>query len=211
MRRPISLFFGLACILISACSAEKQFTIYDSAFAATDLCASVASIEMLASDGGTLTRIDGNASTLNFMQSDNIIYWCEGVKINFIGAVTYGGYVFDGNAETPLQFTTNQEQGFHYTGGTGAVTESNGTIHTLPPSGSVTIGSPTEGEEAGDSELINVVIELVVNVFILVAIVVGLMVGLRLRRRQQEQSKNLTASALTETPPSRPDTIDQDK
>jgi hypothetical protein len=75
---------------------------------------------MVVSIGSRPTDSNGNSSS-----------WCNGAKHTWIGKVSYNGYVFDSDENSPLQFKLDKS-GYVYIAGKGSVTMPDGTTVTLP-------------------------------------------------------------------------------
>ncbi len=59
--------------------------------------------------------------------------WCNGAKHTWIGTLTYKGYIFKSDKDSPLQFEVKEGKGYAYRAGKGSVTFPNGKINVLPP------------------------------------------------------------------------------
>ena len=66
------------------------------------------------------------------IRQGGLTVWCYGAKHTWIGNLTYGGYTFDSDENSPLQFTLDQTDGYTYLGGKGSVTQPDGRVVELP-------------------------------------------------------------------------------
>ena len=66
------------------------------------------------------------------IRAGGLTIWCYGAKHTWMGKLTYGGYTFDSDENSPLQFTLDSRKGYIYLSGKGNVTQPDGKIVELP-------------------------------------------------------------------------------
>ena len=66
------------------------------------------------------------------IRDGGLTIWCYGAKHTWMGKLTYGGYTFDSDEDSPLQFTLDSRKGYTYLSGKGNVTQPDGKIVELP-------------------------------------------------------------------------------
>lgn len=105
----------------------KAFILTDKAFEASykDTCSTDVKITEV---DGTSFSVSGTIS----MKGGKWVIWCYGAKHTWIGTLTYAGYTFASDTGDPLQFMIDQKRGYVYMGGTGTVTEPDGSVTNLP-------------------------------------------------------------------------------
>jgi alpha-tubulin suppressor-like RCC1 family protein len=98
----------------------------------------------------TFSSVNGSIQITGLMvinQSGEIVPWCNGATHTWMGNVTYNGYVFNSDENSPLQFRVEKDS-YVYTDGSGTITLPDGSVVSLPikkahSSNSISV-SPTE-------------------------------------------------------------------
>lgn len=75
--------------------------------------------------GKIMTTFDADGGT-----SQNV--WADGVTHTWIGKVRYQNFVFDSDANKPLVFRVDKDNGYTYVSGKGTVTTPDGQVTSLP-------------------------------------------------------------------------------
>ncbi|MGD8902237.1 MAG: FHA domain-containing protein [Anaerolineae bacterium] len=85
-----------------------------------------------------ITEVVGNGLRIEVLSGSIRIHqggltiWCYGAKHTWIGSLTYGGYTFESDPDTPLQFILDRDEGYSYLSGRGRVVQSDGSSVELP-------------------------------------------------------------------------------
>lgn len=108
-------------------STPAPFSIQNGEFEASykDTCET--DVEIISVEG-TSFRARGTIS----MRNSQFVLWCYGAKHTWLGRLTYAGYTFSSETNTPLQFMVDKDRGYLYVAGDGTVTLPDGTIVNLP-------------------------------------------------------------------------------
>jgi hypothetical protein len=80
---------------------------------------------------GDALRIEVLSGTISIREG-GLTIWCYGAKHTWIGTLTYGGYTFISDEESPLQFILDRSKGYSYLSGKGTVVKPDGTSVELP-------------------------------------------------------------------------------
>lgn len=80
---------------------------------------------------GDALRIEVLSGTISIREG-GLTIWCYGAKHTWIGTLTYGGYTFISDEESPLQFILDRSKGYSYLSGKGTVVQPDGTSVELP-------------------------------------------------------------------------------
>ncbi len=106
---------------------ERQFAIRDSHFEAEYKGDCKTEANIISVEGDTFS-VGGQVS----IRYGEFVVWCYGAKHTWIGTLTYAGYTFASDENTPLQFMVSEDQGYVYVDGKGTVTFPDGSVVTLP-------------------------------------------------------------------------------
>jgi hypothetical protein len=106
----------------------KPFAIQDKAFEADYKGQCDSDVDIVSVDGDSFNL---NIRTLS-MRGGRMTMWCYGAKHTWIGKLTYAGYTFNSDKDSPLQFMVDEYKGYVYLQGKGAVTLPDGTVVKLP-------------------------------------------------------------------------------
>jgi hypothetical protein len=121
----------VASVVAGCGGGDSGLTIDEPAFAASSACDGEGTYEVTMEGGSPSARAIGDVE--NLMISDGLpSVWCHGLRHQFVGSVVIGGYVFGSDADDPLEFVVDREEGFHYVAGTGTVEKPDGDVVTLP-------------------------------------------------------------------------------
>ena len=83
-------------------------------------------VNFTAVSGDSFTLTGGPIGVIN----GKLVLFCYGAKHTWLGTLTYAGYTFASDSNSPLQFTVTPE-GYQYISGTGTVTLPDGTVKNL--------------------------------------------------------------------------------
>ena len=67
------------------------------------------------------------------IRGGKLTVWCYGAKHTWMGKLTYEGYIFASDENSPLQFQVDNSKGYLYLAGKGSVTFTDGKTVQLPP------------------------------------------------------------------------------
>jgi hypothetical protein len=81
--------------------------------------------------GGDALRIEVLSGSIAIREG-GLTIWCYGAKHTWIGNLTYGGYTFDSDENSPLQFILDENTGYTYLTGKGSVVQPGGKIVEMP-------------------------------------------------------------------------------
>jgi hypothetical protein len=135
MRRGLipatALALALSVLTTLTCS-PGAYTINAEEFSASDACNAEGTYEVRTQDDRVSATAMGEIKA-EFIQAGGFgaTLWCHGLRHRFIGRVEHGGYVFESDAENPLQFVVDRDKGYHYEQGAGTVTGPNGEQRTF--------------------------------------------------------------------------------
>jgi len=80
---------------------------------------------------GDALRIEVLSGSISIREG-GLTIWCYGAKHTWIGNLTYGGYTFISDEESPLQFILDRSKGYTFLSGKGTVVQPDGTSVELP-------------------------------------------------------------------------------
>jgi hypothetical protein len=121
----------------------RPYAIFDDAFKATYNETCETDIQITGIEGGSFNF--KGTFTLN---SSGFALFCYNAKHTWIGRLTYAGYIFDSDADDPLQFMVTQNDGYVFLKGKGSVTQPDGKLVTLPNASFSSYTAPTVTEQA---------------------------------------------------------------
>jgi hypothetical protein len=93
-----------------------------------DTCSVDVAITEVVGDGLRIEILSGSIP----IRQGGLTIWCYGAKHTWIGNLTYGGYTFESDSDTPLQFILDIEEGYSYLSGEGRVVQPDGSGVKLP-------------------------------------------------------------------------------
>jgi hypothetical protein len=93
-----------------------------------DTCSVDVAITEVVGDGLRIEVLSGSIP----IRQGGLTIWCYGAKHTWIGNLTYGGYTFESDVDTPLQFILDRNEGYNYLSGQGRVIQPDGSSVELP-------------------------------------------------------------------------------
>jgi len=129
-KKSIGVVFLVLCAIVYNSLlgyAQAPFAINDNHFIADHKgpCKTDAHIKSV---NGSSFGVGGQISIINGQHT----LWCYGAKHTWIGKLTYAGYTFDSDKDSPLQFVIDKDTGYLYVKGQGTVIFPNGKVKKLP-------------------------------------------------------------------------------